>query len=143
MRLHTVILLLLIYGTAAAAADFERLFTTPEQRRALDALRYQEQTVQVDIPDLQDTDESSDAEQSLAPITVRGLIYRKDAKSAAWINDASTLKGDFSLDDIQVNPRNISSDLVPIRLPTEDRTIELRVGEQYLPSNNRKEDLTP
>lgn len=144
MRLYIITILSLVFVTAVAAEDFGRLFTTPEQRRALDALRYQKETVRVKIPDERNTDEVKEIEQEpLAPITLRGLIYREDGRSAAWINDASTLEGDLSLEDIQVNTEDISSQRVPIRLPMEDRTIELRVGEQYLPSSDRKQDLTP
>ncbi|MDZ7734839.1 MAG: hypothetical protein U5P41_00780 [Gammaproteobacteria bacterium] len=89
-----------------AADDFGRLFTTPEQRRALDAVRYQKETVQVEIPDEQEMAGGEDtAREPVAPIRLRGLVYRKDGRSAAWINDASTLKGDLSLEDIQVDIR--------------------------------------
>jgi len=144
MRLYTIIILSLVLGPAMAADDFGRLFTTPEQRRALDAVRYQKETVQVEIPNEQEMAGGEDtAREPVAPIRLRGLVYRKDGRSAAWINDASTLKGDLSLEDIQVDTDDISSGQVSIKLPTEDRTIQLRVGDQYLPSSGQKIELSP
>lgn len=138
------IMLLLITSQVSATDDFGRLFTTQEQRHELDVLRYHKEVVQVDIELDQDVESNKEANKEPGqPIRLKGIIYRKDGNNAAWINNANTLRGDLSLENIKVEAKDISPDHVRITLPEGRKTIRLKVGEQYLPDNDRDDNMIP
>lgn len=137
------IAVIVLVSTSVFADDLGRLFTTPEQRRELDALRYQEEIAHTQLQlESEEASEPVTKQEPLAPIKLKGLIYRKGGKSAVWINDASTLQGDLGLQEIRVYADDISPDQVNIKLPGGGKTIQLRVGEKYLPGSGEKLDLT-
>ena len=142
IRYVNIGMLLLLALDAAFAADFGRIFTTPEQRQKLDALRYRTEQPEPNLILQQKSFDKPEPEpEILAPIRLDGLIYRQNGQNAAWINEASTLEGDIGLQDIGVDPKKISQDSVEIVLPGGGPAIKLKVGEKYLPSPGKKIDL--
>lgn len=134
-----IFLLWLIPASGFAAEDdhFGRLFTTPEQRSEMDALRYAEEPEprqEVLIPE----PENVEPETALSPIRLRGIIRRGDSEPVYWINDSNSMQADFLQENITVMPGQSGNEGVKIRLP--DATIvPLNVGESYIPATDSKD----
>lgn len=130
-----ILLLFLLPAGAYAAGDdhFGRLFTTPEQRSQMDALRYAEEpepSHEVLVPE----PEKVAPRTTQNPIRLRGIIRRSGAEPVYWINDSNSMQADFLQENITVMPEMTGSDSVEIRLP--DATIvPLQVGESYIPES--------
>lgn len=148
MKTRRIILLifLLVPVTAAYAGDgFGRFFTTPAEREYLDQLRDKKMDQQpvVNIPKTDPAKKRKPVEQS-APvdaIQLKGLVYRKDGKSTAWINEGNSYEGDIGSQYTKVNTGKIKPDQVSIDFSGKNSEIKLRVGQSYLPAKNAVRDV--
>ena len=124
------------YSVSAAEDTLGRLFFTPEQRAALEELRYQK-PVEIKIPEIITDEPAPPPEETQAPaignIEVNGLVYRKNGKSTAWINRVSSYEGDLANEYIQIDADNIKPDDVEIVIPVNDTRVNLKAGETYNP----------
>lgn len=114
-----------------------RLFTTLDQRQELESLRQQatleEEIMLVDeissfasevIEEIVDT-------EPLPNVELKGVIYRKNGKRVAWINDTNTLSGDMDAEEIKISNRDIRKDSIRM-IPAEgEKPIILNVGERF------------
>lgn len=114
-----------------------RLFTTLDQRQELESLRQQatleEEITLVDeissfasevIEEIVDT-------EPLPNVELKGVIYRKNGKRVAWINDTNTLSGDMDAEEIKISNRDIRKDSIRM-IPAEgEKPIILNVGERF------------
>ncbi len=138
-----ILLLWLLPASAPAAEDdhFGRLFTTPEQRSQMDALRYAEEPepsheVLVHEP------EKVAPRTTQNPIRLRGIIRRSGAEPVYWINDSNSMQADFLQENITVMPEKTGNDSVEIRLP-DDTIVPLQVGESYMPESESQSQPQP
>ncbi len=72
-------------------------------------------------------------------LTVRGLVYRSDGKSTAWINNSNTFEGGLSSQYINIG--NIESNTVEIIIPTAEADVKLNVGQTFDPVSESYNDL--
>ena len=132
----------LIIPVAEATDQFGRLFTTPSQRERLEELRkvapeqkitIQEETLLVD---------EETVEEEVIPVdtlTVRGVVYRGDGKSTAWINNSNTFEGGLSSQYINIG--EIESNRVEIKIPSAEQEVKLNVGQSFDPVGERYQDI--
>jgi len=146
----TVAMLVSLQGLSEAQADpIGRLFTTPKERRMLEQARHaepeKEEVVVEVIPDVLEEiiEEVEEVEERpvIEGITVQGLVYRKDGKNTAWVNNSNTYEGDLASQHIRVNPDQIDEDMVEVTIPEYTRKIDLKVGQTYDPGVERIVDL--
>ncbi|MGH8580510.1 MAG: hypothetical protein ACREVK_10465 [Gammaproteobacteria bacterium] len=91
---------------AAKGAELGRLFTTPQERAALDELR-REGPKPVAAPEKVAppvTSEPAPAAKPPQPITVNGLVRRSDGANTVWVNGVNSLEGEFDSQGFQVDP---------------------------------------
>lgn len=124
----------------AADDSLGRLFFTPEQRAALEKLRYQK-PVEVKIPEIISEEppptQPQEAENpAVGNIQVNGLVYRKNGKSTAWINRVSSYEGDLANEYVQIDADNIKPDDVEIVIPVNDTRVNLKAGETFDPETD-------
>ena len=113
-----------------------RLFMTPEERRTLDILRNQEDRTTITVPSLAIEDDPDEVlDEQITGITVDGIVYRKNGKSTAWVNDGNTYEGDLSTQYLDINPEHISPGGVKIKVKNNDksRLIRMETGQTYDP----------
>ncbi len=138
-----VVTLLFVHVDNLNADELGRLFTTVEERIKLEELR-QDKPMEIKIVDI-DIDETEDVkeqETEIGGITVNGLVYRKDGKSTAWINNSNTYQGDMSNQYLRVDAENINPEHVQVELPASVTKITLKAGQTYDPATAEIIDLT-
>lgn len=145
-----VAVLVSLQGFFKVQADpIGRLFTTPKERRMLEQARHaepgKEEVVVEAIPDVLEEiiEEVEEVEERpvIEGITVKGLVYRKNGKNMAWVNDSNTYEGDLASQHIRVDPDQIDEDMVEVTIPEYTRKIDLKVGQTYDPGVERIVDL--
>ena len=118
MRLTAIVLMLC--ASAAANADFGRLFFTPAQRATLDNAR--KQNIRIEI--------GSDNEQAAAPVpqnvSVNGVVRSSDGKSTVWLNNRAVTGKNAGGLNVSIN-KNDSR--VKLSVPESGRSVDLKVGQ--------------
>lgn len=143
VRILLVSLLLLCSATGRADENFGRFFTTPVQRENLDQLRQRqgEQQTNVDLPESR-PEAAGKPRKPTVPVDrviLKGLVYRKDNKSTAWVNSGNSYEG--SLGSQYTNIDRIGPGKVTLDVSGSGKKIKLRVGQSYLPDSNKVIDV--
>ena len=129
-------------GKVLAADDLGRLFTTPEQRSTLEKLRHQKPVQEITIPEIVlEGPEIEEEKPEIGGITVKGLVYRENGKSTAWVNSGNTYEGNLSNQYIQVDAKGINPDEVEIEIPLNETRVRLKSGETYNPESDEVKDI--
>ncbi len=143
-QITLIALLSLITGTSIAdPQSFGRFFTTAKQRTHLDELRKTEPEQRVKIEEqtlIIEEDIEVVETVSAGTLTVRGLVYRSDGKSTAWINDSNTFEGDASSQYMNVG--DIDTDKVEVKIPTANIAVKLNVGQTFDPISKDVRDIS-
>ena len=130
---------------AQAASDgFGRLFTTPEERRNLQILRYSAPEIDEVIEIIVEVDEV--AEEKTEPrdidgITLNGIVYRQGGKSTAWLNGSNSYEGSLTSEYFRINTGDINSMKVSVTVPEAGLEFDLKVGQTYEPNYDRLLDI--
>jgi hypothetical protein len=130
----------------AASDGFGRLFTTPEERRKLQVLRYSKPQVEIEEPVELIVEEIKehveDVERpDIEGITLNGIVYRKGSKSTVWINGTNSYEGSLSSEYFRIKAGDISSEKVSVTVPEVDLKFDLKVGQTYEPNDESLLDL--
>ena len=139
--------LILILGPAtiasAPAEDFGRFFTTPTQRQYLDQLKNRGAPIVVKIDDDLNVGAKAPEKQEVVndALTVRGLVYRKDGKNTAWLNNSNTYEGDVAWEYAGVKEDKITPSKVEVRVGDKSEDINMKVGEKYEPASGSVKDI--
>ena len=80
-------------------------------------------------------------EITLDTITVKGLVYRKNGKNTAWVNDSNSYEGGRASQTINVKEENIYRDRVVVELPDYKANIILKVGQTFYPTTGNIDDI--
>ena len=132
------ILFLAFTPNTLAADDLGRLFTTPQQRNALEKLRSQKPVEEIKIPDITFAEPVIEEQKPvIGGITVNGLVYRKGGKSTAWVNSANTFEGSFGNEYIQIDAQSIKPEDVEIVIPINEKKVNLKAGDTYDPETDQ------
>ena len=128
----------------AASDGFGRLFTTPEERRNLQILRYSKPEIEEVIEIIVEVDEV--AEEKAEPrdidgITLNGIVYRQGGKSTAWLNGSNSYEGSLTSEYFRINTGYINSMKVSVTVPEAGLEFDLKVGQTYEPNNDRLLDI--
>lgn len=138
-------LLLLQSPYLSAQEEFGRFFTTPKQREHLDQMRMknpEQETVVVFKDNDGQQDKTKENTVSMGSIRLKGLVYRGNKKSTAWINDGNTYEGNLELQYFDVTEGDIDRDQVRMGVTGNQPGIKLRVGQTYDPDTDKISDIT-
>jgi len=132
--------------TQAASDDFGRLFTTPEERRKLQALRYAESEPavieEIEIPVVLIDEVAEEIEQpDIEGITLNGLVYRKGSKSTVWLNGTNSYEGSLASEYFRIKADDINSEKVSVTVPEVGLEFDLKVGQTYEPNDGSLLDI--
>jgi len=128
---------------ALPGAELGRLFTTPQERAALDKLRRAGPTP-VAAPEQLAPPEQP--EQTLKaqpqPITVNGLVRRSDGANTVWVNGVNSLEGEFDSQGFQVDTHLIRGNRVTVTVSGQPvQQIEMKPGQTFDPAAGRVVDV--
>lgn len=139
----TLVIFLTTTQVTMATEKLGRLFTTPQERNALERLRHQRpvEIVQPEIKIREKPEAEKEEQPEIGGITVKGLVYRKNGKSTAWINNSNTYEGSPENQYIQIDAKNIDPDNVVIEIPLNEKKVKLKTGETYNPEADQVHDL--
>ena len=123
-----MLILLLVWPTLVRADDFGRLFTSPAERRQLDAIR----AGRTGISNPEEMLNSGEAQPEIdgtQPLNIKfsGYIRRPDGEYVIWINGKSAL----SRQDIPVNRANFSATRDQVTLSTDRSTARMKPGQVW------------
>ncbi len=120
------------------ADSFGRLFTTPSERKELDRIRLikDKKPRQVETMQAEDFLEPTEIKKEIVirdAIRLKGIVHRSDGKNSAWINEANTFEGNLESQFIQVPNNNITFDQATVIMPDDSTSVDLKVGEVFVP----------
>lgn len=131
-----VMLLLLANLSPVMAQRLGRLFTTPEQRSALDEIRLQAQFAQPE-PEPEPAPQSSLSTvaepprgPSISNLTINGVVRRRGGRTTVWVNGREVDRGDVTREGVLVESAPRRSVDVRLRLPSGTESIALRPGQK-------------
>ncbi len=140
--IHSIFVLLLAGGSTVCAADLGRLFSTPQERAALDQLRSPRPILAPPAPADEAQERARSGTEELAaavpPVTVNGIVRRLNGNSTVWINGINSFNG--NLDSQRLRVRRPRTDAVPVEVNDEIRVM-LRVGETLDPDRYQIRDV--
>lgn len=134
----TVGLGLLSHGIRAD--DLGRLFTTPEERQMLEALRNQPPRAEAP-PEPLETEALAPEPPPVQRVRVDGFVSRSRGNNTVWINGTNSLTGDLGSHQVDVNVRGIRGQTVPVRVQNSPVGVGLKPGQTFDPSASRVVDL--
>lgn len=130
--------LLLSNSVFAEEPPIGRLFSTPEQRKALNHLR----EVKKNQPEEPETIVQATVIER-KPVTlpdhihVQGYVKRTDGKlGTVWVNDEMVQETSRNK-DVKIGRIPKNSNRVPISIPANGRRLSLKAGQEYDPANNQ------
>ena len=122
------------------ADDLGRLFTTPEERQMLEALRNQPPRPEAP-PEPLETEAPAPEPPPLQSVRVDGFVSRSRGNNTVWINGTNSLTGDLGSHQVDVNVRGIRGQTVPVRVQNSPVGVGLKPGQTFDPSDSRVVDL--
>lgn len=134
--------LLSVFATGAAdaaAAEGPRLFTTPQERERLDALRAEATAEEL----ARKPERKSEPEPAAVPeppprVHLRGFVRRSGGPEAVWVNEGSTLSGSHFGEGISAG--RIEGSIVVVTLP-DGRRVRLKPGQTWDPERGKVVDV--
>ncbi len=138
LALCLIVGLQLVQGSAIADESVGRLFSTPEQRSQLDALRESKRnqpTAEVETIVRPTVIERKPVVLPGA-ISMQGYVKRTDGKKGTvWVNGKAVQEHSRNK-DVQVGGLPRSGKRVPIRIPANGKQLRLKAGQIYDPQTN-------
>ena len=134
-----------IIFTPAYADSLGRLYTSPSERKQLDRIRQAKEKPKpkmVEASQVEELMESLEIEKEIVirdAIRLKGIVHRSDGKNAAWINESNTFEGNLETQFIRVPSSNINSDQATIIMPDDSTSVDLKVGEVFVPEPIERE----
>ncbi len=118
--------MLALYASGVQAQPLGRLFSTPDERAALDQLR-QEREYGTPLP----TETSSADRVAPAPdVTVNGVVLRSGGPDTSWINGSIITSGGVTPEGVRVETGRAGGPSVRIVLPGSARAVRLKPGQK-------------
>lgn len=122
------------------ADDLGRLFTTPEERQMLEALRNQPRRAEAP-PEPLETEALAPEPPAVQSVRVDGFVSRSRGNNTVWINGTNSLTGDLGSHQVDVNVRGIRGQTVPVRVQNSPVGVGLKPGQTFDPAAARVVDI--
>lgn len=128
------LILLLSINVAAAATEYDRLFSNPQQRAELDSLR--QNSFRSENTRTEDTSNKTNSHKSQTPITVRGIVIRSSGPTSIWTNN-SGVKLPPQISERQNTTNRRQTPRVHLYIGGHGTPVEMKPGQSYLPFSSR------
>lgn len=99
------------------ADNIDRLFTSPQERQKLDAMRTAPSNNIEDRPAVTD-------------VELNGVMIREDGNNVIWVNDKSSLKSN-KVDGVRVNPKEVNKESYKVPVKTDEHQIMMQPGQSW------------
>lgn len=147
MKALIVCMLMLVVCTAKAE-PLGRLFSSPNERQALDHMRKNKKemvptpiTKKV-VPVIVRPKEIAEPVVLPETIAIQGYVKRTDGKkSTVWVN-GEAIQENTSNDDIAVGRLSSRDNRVPVRVKANGKRLGLKAGQAYYPESNRIREVS-
>jgi len=123
---------LLALGAFAAvvqAQDLGRLFTTPQEREMLEALRRQPPKPQTEAAPV--VAPAVEPAPVVPNVTMNGLVRRSRGRGMVWVNGVTSLEGDLDSQGIAVDVGALRGTTLPVRIGNAPLAVGLKPGQTY------------
>jgi hypothetical protein len=120
-RIAAGVALIVISSQAVSQGKIDelgRLFTDPEQREKLEAVRHGAY------------DEAADNEKIVSTVTVNGVMMRRDGESVVWINGKSTLEGELAK-GVNVYTRSADRESYTVPIVVDGKLVRIKPGQSW------------
>lgn len=130
---------------APKGAELGRLFTTPQERAALDKLRHEgrrAETPEEPTAAPKTIERAPEPETEIPAITLNGIVKRSDGANTVWVNGTNSLEGEFDSQGFKVDTYRIRGDRVTVTVSGRPaRSIQMRPGQTFDPAVGRMVDV--
>jgi hypothetical protein len=106
---------LALSNVEARGQGLGRLFTTPEERQMLEALRREPPAESQ--PQVADEAPPEPAPMAVPGVTVNGVVYRSRGNNTVWVNGVNSFDGDLGSQQVNVSTRGQPRPGVAVQLP--------------------------
>ena len=124
-------LLALLPAGASHAQRIGRLFSNPEQRVELDALRNDPGAAKEPTPVAAAVTSKPEPERepSVSAVTINGVVFRGGVRRVSWINAVAVGAGAAAAGGIRIDTENASGGQIRIQLPDGRSDVDLKPGQ--------------
>jgi len=136
-----------ISSVQAASDSFGRLFTTPQERKNLQVIRFSEpeaeveEAIEIFVEEIEEIVEEKAEPRDIEGITLNGLVYRKGGKSTVWLNGSNSYEGSLASEYFRINTGEVNNEKVSVTVPEVDLKFDLKVGQTYEPNDGSLLDI--
>ncbi len=123
--------LCLLLTIAVTAQDLGRLFTSPEERAALDASRNRPPPPAVPVAPEPTPVDVEEPQPPVPSVTVQGIVRRSRGPNTVWVNGQNSTQGITPEQGIRADAQHLIGDKVPIRIPGISVGLGLKSGQTY------------
>jgi hypothetical protein len=119
------------------------LFTTPQERAALERLRNAPPAppvVQTPIGPIGEPVAKKEEPEKPEAITVNGVVIRSSGNHMVWVNGKNSLTGDLPRKSLAIATDRALGSSVPIRNKRSGKVIELKPGQTFDPGTDKISD---
>ncbi|MGQ0593888.1 MAG: hypothetical protein ACT4QB_14955 [Gammaproteobacteria bacterium] len=120
---------LVAFAAAGQAQDLGRLFTTPEEREMLEALRRQPPKPQTEAAPVGPP--AVEPQPPASNVTMNGLVRRSRGRGMVWVNGMTSLEGDLDAQGIEVDVGALRGTTLPVRIGNAPLAVGLKPGQTY------------
>lgn len=132
-RLELLIIgIAVLTANAAGAQGMGRLFSTPEERAALDEARHDPDFGKVaEAAPVQRLEVSTPEGPVVPHVTINGVVFRSSGLNASWINGISIPASDSTREGIRVETRRFAGGgTVKLGFPGGLETVQIKPGQK-------------
>lgn len=127
--LLAVLTLAALVTQPAGAAEFGRLFSTAEERRALDEIRREYELDDEPVPE-PGPRQAENQEPAVSQLTINGVVLRSSGLNSTWINGSQVIGGTTTREGLRVRTEREGGGSVRITLPSGVDMVRLRPGQK-------------
>lgn len=128
-----------LVGVELRAQELGRLFTTPEERRMLEALRREppEET----LAPVAEPAPREPEQMAVPEITINGVVYRSRGNNTVWVNGVNSFDGDLGSQQVNAHTRGLPRPSVAVQVPQAQPGVLLKPGQSLDTAARRVTDL--
>ncbi|MGH8584185.1 MAG: hypothetical protein ACREWG_15695 [Gammaproteobacteria bacterium] len=133
--------LCLLLTIAVTAQDLGRLFTSPEERAALDASRNRPPPPAVPVAPEPTPVEAEEPPPPVSFVTVQGIVRRSRGPNTVWVNGENSTYGLAPEQGVRVDSSQAREGTVPVRVRNPRLDVGLKPGQTLDPATARVVDI--
>jgi len=122
-------------GSSAQEQYPARFFTTPEQRDAIDSIRYATES-EISLHPLPEPDKNELEKKTTTKtelVNFKGYIKNPKGDAVYWVNNKNSMEHDFNKNNFDLQKVKSAAEILRL-IVDDEKDIQLKAGESYLPA---------